>query len=95
MKGRPEIDNLVAIFSSVSKKGKEELISNYQNETFAKFKLDLAEILVDHLGGISEKIRFLLDDKRYLEKILNDGSDKANDMASENMKKLKEMLNKF
>ncbi len=95
LKDRPEISNLITIFSSVSGHKKEQLISNYKNETFSKFKLDLAETLVDHLQDISHKIKILLDDKKYLEKILNEGCERANDVASDNMKSLKEIIGFF
>ena len=95
LEDRPEINNLITIFSSVSGHKKEQLISNYKNETFSKFKLDLAETLVDHLQDISHKIKILLDDKKYLEKILNEGCEKANDLASDNMKSLKEIIGFF
>ena len=95
LKDRPEISNLITIFSSVSGHKKEQLISNYKNETFSKFKVDLAETLVDHLQDISHKIKILLDDKKYLEKILNEGCERANDVASDNMKSLKEIIGFF
>ena len=95
LKDRPEISNLITIFSSVSGHKKEQLISNYKNETFSKFKVDLAETLVDHLQDISHKIKILLDDNKYLEKILNEGCERANDVASDNMKSLKEIIGFF
>ena len=95
LKDRPEISNLITIFSSVSGHKKEQLISNYKNETFSKFKVDLAETLVDHLKDISHKIKILLDDRKYLEKILNEGCERANDVASDNMKSLKEIIGFF
>ena len=41
---------------------------------------------------ISEEIKKLLTEKNYLDKILQDGHEKANEIASEKVKKIHEIV---
>ena len=52
--------------------------------------LNLCTLLFKFL--ISFKIKELLDDKVFLEKILKDGYEKANEIASKKIKKIQEIV---
>ncbi|KJV80343.1 tryptophan--tRNA ligase [Rickettsia hoogstraalii str. RCCE3] len=89
---RPEISNLVDIYRSLSEESLEKIIDNYQNQGFAKFKEDLAEIIITNLQPIRDKYLELMNDKEYLLKILRSGAEKARIRTSETVNEVKEQF---
>ena len=79
---RPEIYNLLNIFAVFAKKTPQEIALEYENSGYGKFKQDLADLLISSLEPISIKISQLLDDKIYLQKILQEGGFYAKQIAS-------------
>ena len=59
---------------------------------FSEFKQKLSNTLVDKIEPISIEIKKLLNDKEYLDKILLEGSEKANKIASKKIKEIKELV---
>ena len=62
------------------------------NPNPAEFKHKLSEILIEKIEPISKEIKRLLDDKKYLDTILLEGSDKADKIASKKIKEMKELV---
>ena len=89
---RPEISNLITIFSAISDLPVKDIISTYESKGFALFKKDLAEALITHLSPISEDMRRLLDDKSYIHSILREGIVKANILANKTLGEVKDMM---
>jgi tryptophanyl-tRNA synthetase len=80
---RPEIFNLLNIFSAVTNIQPTILATQYENKGFGKFKEDLANAIIDKISPISIKINKLInDDKAFLQKILEDGRLHASYIAS-------------
>ncbi len=92
LEDRAEAKNLLGIYSSLSGLTLEKSISEFSGKNFSEFKNDLAEILVDKIIPISVEIKKLLEDKKYLEQILSEGHKKANDIASNKLKKIHELV---
>ena len=92
LKERAEAKNLLGIYSSLSGSTLEKSILEFSGKNFSEFKNSLAEILVDKIIPISVEIKKLLEDQRYLEKILSEGYKKANDIASNKLKKIHELV---
>ena len=89
---RPEAENLLGIYSSLKNQNLEKSISEFSGKNFAEFKDKLSEILIEKIEPISEEIKKLLNDEKYLDKILLEGSNKANIIASKKIKKIKELV---
>ena len=89
---RPEISNLLDIYRSLSENKLENIIQNYQNQGFVKFKEDLAEIIITNLQPIRDKYSKLINDREYLLKILHKGAEKARIRASETVDAVKEQI---
>ena len=89
---RPEVKNLIYIYSSIADKDLEESINEFSGKNFSVFKETLSEVLSDRIGPISSEIKKLLKEKNYLEKILLEGSKKADNIASKKIKKIHEIL---
>ena len=89
---RPEAKNLIGIYSSLANLDLEKSIKEFSGKNFSEFKDSLSQILVDKIVPISTEIRKLLNDKNYLDKILLEGSAQANEIASQKMKKIHEIV---
>ncbi|MFT5703042.1 MAG: tryptophanyl-tRNA synthetase [Rickettsiales bacterium] len=91
-KNRPEIFNLLNIFSAMSEQKPEELATKYQDSGNGKFKEDLAEALIVKLDPIQSEIKRLKNDLSFVKQILQDGEEKARTIAELNIKKIKEIV---
>ena len=92
LEDRAEAKNLLGIYSSLSGMTLEKSILEFSGKNFSEFKNSLAEILVDKIIPISVEIKKLLKEKKYLEQILLEGHKKANDIASNKLKKIHELV---
>ncbi len=92
LENRPEAKNLLGIYSCLTNTKLENSIKNFSKKNFSDFKEILSQVLVDKIVPISQEIKKLLNDQNYLDKILLDGSEKANKIASEKVKKIHEII---
>ncbi len=92
---RPEMVNLINIYSALSNSSILEVVTKYSGTQFSLFKNDLRDLSVDALGSITNEMRKLLDDKKYLEDILINGGSKANDIAEPIIEKTKHIVGFF
>ena len=89
---RPEAKNLIGIYSSLTDSALEKSINEFSGKNFSEFKEMLSQVLVEKISPISNKIKKLINEKDYLDKILSDGQEKANDFASKKLKKMQEII---
>ena len=89
---RPEVENLLGIYSSLSNQSLDDSKKEFKNKNFSDFKEKLSSLLVEKIVPISKEINKLLSDKNHLDKILFEGSQKANDLASKKIKEIKELV---
>ena len=89
---RLEARNLLGIYSSLTNSTLENSVKNFAGKNFSEFKEQLSEELVKKIEPISNEIKKLLGDKSYLDKILLDGVEKANLIASKKIERIKEIV---
>jgi len=89
---RPEAKNLLSIYSSLSDVALEKTINEFSGKNFSEFKESLIQVLVDKLEPISGEINKLMSNQDYLDRILDLGCEKANNIASEKVKKIKQII---
>ena len=89
---RPEAKNLIGIYASLTGLTLEKSISNFSGKNFSEFKESLSQVLVDKIVPISKEIKKLLSEKIFLDKILSEGYEKANKIASQKIKKIHEIV---
>ena len=89
---RLEVKNLISIFASLTSSSLEKSVENFSGKNLSEFKENLSHILVDKIEPISIEIRKLLNDQVYLDKILKEGFEKADLIASKKIKKIKEIV---
>ena len=89
---RLEAKNLLGIYSSLSGLPLEKSIKEFSGKNFSEFKDILSQVLVDKISPISAEIKKLLNEKNYLDKILSEGCEKADNVASQKLKKIHEIV---
>jgi tryptophanyl-tRNA synthetase len=89
---REEAENLLGIYSSLKNQNLEKSINEFEGKNFSEFKVQLSEVLIEKIDPISREIKKLLNDEMYLDKILLEGSIKANVIASKKIKEIKELV---
>ena len=89
---RPEALNLIGMYSSLNNSSLEETIKNFSGKNFSDFKNSLSQLMVDKIDPISLEIRKLLNDSNYLDQILSEGVKKAQEIASQKVKKIHEII---
>ena len=85
---KPGISNLIDIYSSISGLSIDNIVDNYNGKMYSDFKSDLGEIIVELLKPIKEKYNDIINDKKYLEDILKEGSDFAKYNARKTLSKV-------
>ena len=73
----PEVNNLFNIFSGVTNMSKNEIIIKYEGQNFSNFKNDLSDALIERIAPIGIEIKKLMNDKEYLNQVLQEGKEKA------------------
>jgi len=92
LKSRPEIENLIGIYSSLSGKKIDILFNEFKDKNFAFFKEQLSDVVVKKILPISKEIKKLNQDPSYIDQVLQDGSEKAYELSS---KKIRDIKKKF
>ena len=89
---RPEVENLLGIYSSLSNQTLDQSKKEFDGKNFSDFKEKLSDLLVEKINPISKEIKKLLNDEKHLDNILFDGSQKADKIASKKIKKIKQII---
>lgn len=92
LEGRPEVENLVGIFSALSGRTVESILAEYAGQGFGVFKPALADVTVAHMAPISEKYREYIADPAEIDHVLADGSARANAVAAPIMDEVRRIV---
>jgi len=92
LKNRPEVLNLLEIYSSLSNESVEKSKKEFSGKNFSDFKEKLSDLLVEKIEPISKEIKRLLNDEKNLDEILLEGTQKANKYASKKVKEMKKII---
>ena len=65
---------------------------NFREQIFQILKEKLSEVVIENISPISNEILKLKSDKGHIFQVLKDGSEKAEAIASEKVKKIKEII---
>jgi tryptophanyl-tRNA synthetase len=89
---RLEAKNLLGIYSSLTNSTLEKSVEIFAGKNFSEFKEKLSEVLVDRIQPITQEIKKLINDKSYLDRILLEGVERADKIASQKIKRIKEIV---
>ena len=92
LRKRPEAQNLISIFASLQNKSLENIIEDYAGTEFSLFKKDLVDLAVSKLEPITNEMNKLMNDKTFIDSILNDGRNRAITIAEPVLLKTKEII---
>jgi tryptophanyl-tRNA synthetase len=92
LEARPEADNLVGIYAAVAELSKADVLKQFGGAQFSTFKPALADLLVAKLSPITNEMRKLKSDPAYIDSVLADGSARAEKIAGETMKAVKDIV---
>lgn len=83
---KPAVSNLLSIYSLCSGISIEELERKYEGAGYGEFKQDLADVVVSTLEPIQQRYHELIESEE-LDRILDEGAEKANRTASKMVEK--------
>jgi len=92
LEGRPEAENLVAIYAALTDSTVEEVLRDHGGAQFSSFKAALVDVAVAKLAPIAEEMRRLLADPAHIDSVLADGSGRARAMAHRTMSAVKDIV---
>ena len=92
LENKPEALNLLNIYSEISKNSLEKVLNEMSGKEYSYLKNELTELLVEEITPVGKQIKKLLEDKSHLEQILRKGREKANIIAEENLKNIREKV---
>ncbi|MCB2113274.1 MAG: tryptophan--tRNA ligase [Parvularculaceae bacterium] len=92
LSGRPEAANLVGIYAALSGKSDEDVLREFGGSGFGRFKPALADIVVEKIAPIGDRMRRLEEDPSYLRDVLISGAQKAGATAEATVRDVKEIV---
>ena len=92
LKKRPEAENLINMYCSLSGEKIEKVIDNFKGKDFSLFKKELSDLVIEKICPIGNEIKKLLNDKNYLINTLKQGTEKADSFASSKLMKIYEKV---
>ena len=85
---QPGIKNLLNIYSKLSDKSIDEIVTMYEGKGYGDFKADVAEVIIEALRPIRERYEEILKDKEYLESVYAKGAQRAEAQARKTLRKV-------
>ena len=82
LEGRPEAKNLVGIYSAVTGESIEQVLARFAGQGFGAFKPALADVLVELIAPIRERLAELRRDPAELDRILAAGAARASELGA-------------
>ena len=92
LEGRPEADNLVGIYAALAGTTRAGVLAQYGGGQFSTFKTALVDLAVAKLGPIGAEMKRLVADPLSIDAILADGAVRAQKIAGETMKAVKDIV---
>jgi tryptophanyl-tRNA synthetase len=89
---RPEVRNLLNIFSSLKEETVSETINEFNGKQFSDFKKNLSDLLISKLEPIRLELLKIEADKSYIRDVLSNGSYKAIEKSEKTIKEIKNII---
>ena len=92
LKGRAEAENLVGIYATLMDMSAQQVLDSFAGKGFGTFKPALAEVVVEKMAPVSQRLRDLLADKAQIDSILDAGAERAGAVAEPVVKEVKKIV---
>ncbi|MBY3046203.1 tryptophan--tRNA ligase [Rhizobium leguminosarum] len=92
LQGRPEADNLVAIYAALADRSKADVLAEFGGQQFSVFKPALVDLAINVLAPITGEMRRLMDDTSHIDAILRKGGERARARAEVTMQQVRDVI---
>jgi tryptophanyl-tRNA synthetase len=92
LEARPEAENLVGIYAGLAETSKEDVLREFGNAPFSRFKDALAELAASRLTPIGAEMKRLMADPVEIDRILAEGARRAHAIADPILAKTKDIV---
>jgi tryptophanyl-tRNA synthetase len=89
---KPGISNLLSIYSAVTGKTVKECEAEFSNSGYGHFKKTVGEAVAEAVEPIQKRVKELSDDRGYIDNIIKENAEKANEIARKTIKKVYERI---
>ncbi|WP_068783407.1 tryptophan--tRNA ligase [Paenibacillus phocaensis] len=89
--GKPEVSNLITIYSQCSGLTIAEVEKRYEGQMYGPFKKDLAEVVVSVLEPLQQRYRDIRESGE-LRSILRQGAERASEMAEKTLQDVQRLM---
>jgi len=92
LENKPGVSNLLTIYSALSGRSVEELVSAYDGKGYGDLKKDLGEVFTEWVTPIQTRVAEYLNDPAELDKVLARGAEHAREVASVTLRRAYEKI---
>lgn len=89
---RPEVSNLINIYLCLTGLDIQTFTKNFQSVRHAEFKNALSDTIIKQICPINHKALEIMKDRKYLEDVLSNGTNKARTIAKININVIKNII---
>ncbi|WP_017932325.1 tryptophan--tRNA ligase [Robiginitomaculum antarcticum] len=89
---RPEVDNLISIYSALSEMNRKQVVAQFEGQGFGVFKPALADLAVEKLAPITLLMSRYLSDPDEIDRILLAGAEKAAEISEPIMRDVRKII---
>ncbi|OGB73639.1 tryptophan--tRNA ligase [candidate division Kazan bacterium RIFCSPHIGHO2_01_FULL_44_14] len=89
---RAGLYNLLTIYQLFSGKTEAQIEKHFIRKGYSNLKRELADLIIDKLTPLQKKIEYYMKNKRLLDQVLKSGAKRADKIASQTLKEVKQKL---
>jgi tryptophanyl-tRNA synthetase len=89
---KPGVSNLLTIYSALSGRPVADLENAYAGKGYGDFKKDVADVVVEFVTPVQQKVQSYLDDPAALDEILRAGAERARGVAAATMELVRDRV---
>jgi len=89
---KPAISNLLTIYSLLAEQPVAEIEAQYAGKGYGAFKGELADLVVEQLAPLQQRLRELTEAPSEVVRILDEGAERARGLASAKMERVRELI---
>ena len=89
---RPEANNLLSLYSVLSRKSRNDVAKEFKEIGWGKFKPILTEVIISSLLPIQENYNNIIKEPDYIKNILDKGATNAEEVANTTLNRVKKAI---
>ena len=89
---RPGVSNLVNLYALLNNQTNEQVCQDYEGQGYGVFKKALADLVVDMIAPVQEKMHLYMQDPAELMRFCQKGKEKARAIATKNLDEIKSSM---